>query len=128
MLSRTRGAPALERAHHVERSARHGDLTAVGVLREAGETAASRAPANAARLFAAALRLLPSATPAADRVELLVGARRAHSAAGQFHDAYSAIVESLELLPEELALRVQLTAACRTREPHRAPRRRRTPV
>jgi predicted ATPase len=101
-----RGAPAVERAHHVERSARHGDLTAVGVLREAGETAASRAPANAAGLFAAALRLLPSATPAADRVELLSALAGAHSAAGQFHDAYSAMVESLELLPDDaLALR-----------------------
>jgi tetratricopeptide (TPR) repeat protein len=108
-----RGAPAVERAHHVERSARHGDLTAVGVLREAGETAASRAPANAAGLFAAALRLLPSATPAADRVELLSALAGAHSAAGQFHDAYSAMVESLELLPDDaLALRVKLTAGC----------------
>ena len=47
-----RGAPAAARAHHVEHAARHGDLAAVAVLREAGEATASRAPASAARWFA----------------------------------------------------------------------------
>ena len=54
-----RGAPAAARAHHVERSAREGDVDAVAVLREAGEAAARLAPASAARWFGAALRLLP---------------------------------------------------------------------
>src|SRR5438094_6899731 len=54
-----RGAGAAARAHHVERSAREGDLGAVAVLREAGEATKRLAPASAARWFAAALRLLP---------------------------------------------------------------------
>ena len=54
-----RGAPAIERAHHVERFARQGDAAAVRTLREAGEAAAERAPASAATWFGGALRLLP---------------------------------------------------------------------
>ena len=45
-----RSAPALGRAHHVEQSARHGDLDAVAVLAAAGTSALLRAPASAARL------------------------------------------------------------------------------
>ena len=69
------GAPAAARAHHVEQSARHGDVEAAAVLREAGIGALSRAPASAARWFEAALRILPPATPAEERVALLVGGR-----------------------------------------------------
>ena len=65
-----RGATAAARAHHVERSAREGDVVAVAVLREAGEAAVRLAPASAAHWFAGALRLLP-----ADRIG--AGARRA---------------------------------------------------
>ena len=54
-----RGAPASARAHHVERSARHGDAAAVAVLLEAGRQARSQAPATSARWLAAALRVLP---------------------------------------------------------------------
>ena len=108
-----RGAPAAARAHHVERSARHGDMTAVGVLREAGEAATPRAPATAARLFAAALRLLPAGAPATLRVDLLTARAEAHVAAGQFHEAYAAMVECLGLLPEDaVGQRVKLTAGC----------------
>ena len=39
-----RGAPAVARAHHVEFAARHGDLAAVAVLKEAGTAAILRAP------------------------------------------------------------------------------------
>jgi DNA-binding CsgD family transcriptional regulator len=105
-----RGAPAAARAHHIERSARHGDLDAVAVLREAGEAAAQRAPATAARLFEAALRLAP---PGEERVELLAAAANAHASAGQFREAYAALLESLELLPRDaVALRMKLTAGC----------------
>ena len=54
-----RGAPAAERAHHVEHAARRGDLEAVAVLREAAEAIAHRTPGAAARWFRGALRLLP---------------------------------------------------------------------
>ena len=108
-----RGAPAVERAVHVERSARHGDLGAVAVLREAGKTVAPRAPANAARLFGAAVRLLGPATPAPERVELLAALAGANAAAGQFREAHSAVLESIELVPNDaLALRVRLAATC----------------
>ena len=70
-----RGATAAARAHHVERSAREGDLEAVAVLREAGEAAARLAPASAARWFGGALRLLPQAAPAEERIELCSRAR-----------------------------------------------------
>ena len=54
-----RGSLPATIAHHVERSARQGDEAAIALLREAGEAAAPRAPASAARWFGAALRLLP---------------------------------------------------------------------
>ena len=56
-------------------SARHGDAAAVAVLREAGEAAAQRAPASAARWFDGALRLLSDRRPAG-------GAGRAAARAG----------------------------------------------
>src|SRR4029079_5146530 len=52
-----RGAPASARAHHVERSARRGDMDAIAVLIEAGQSRVARAPASAGRLFEAALRI-----------------------------------------------------------------------
>ena len=54
-----RGAAPAARAHHVEFAARHGDMAAVAVLREAGTAAILRAPTSAARWFSAALRLMP---------------------------------------------------------------------
>ena len=108
-----RGASASARAHHVERAARQGDVAAVATLREAGEVAARRAPASAARWFAGALRLLPEATPAEERVELLLALAGALAATGQFADGHRALLESIELVPEEsVALRVRLTTAC----------------
>ncbi|MGZ4618949.1 MAG: ATP-binding protein, partial [Frankiaceae bacterium] len=62
-----RGASAAARAHHVERSARQGDLAAVAVLRQAGQATARLAPESAARWFGGALRLLPQTAPAEDR-------------------------------------------------------------
>src|SRR5215475_11423088 len=67
-----RGAAAAARAHHIERSARQGDIGAVAMLREAGEAAARLAPESAARWFGGALRLLPQTAPAEQRVELLI--------------------------------------------------------
>ena len=106
-----RGAPAAARAHHVEHAGRLGDVAAVAVLREAAEAAVPRDPVTAARLFGAALRLLPAAAP--DRVELLGARATAHAAAGQFRDAHTVLLEALDLLPgDAVATRVRLTAAC----------------
>jgi predicted ATPase len=44
-----RGVKAAGRAHHVERSAREGDVAAVAVLRDAGEEVARLAPESAAQ-------------------------------------------------------------------------------
>jgi predicted ATPase len=108
-----RGASAAARAHHVEQAAHHGDTAAIAVLREAGEAAARRTPAGAARWFAAALRLLPESASAQERVELLTARAGALAATGQFAQAHAALIDSLRIVPEEaLDLRVQLTAAC----------------
>jgi ATP/maltotriose-dependent transcriptional regulator MalT len=107
------GASARARAHHVERSARGGDLAAVAVLHEAGEAAARLAPASAARWFAGALRLLPPAAPAHERVELLRARAGALTATGRIGDSHDALVEALATVPPEAtALRTKLTAAC----------------
>ena len=108
-----RGASAVERANHVERSARHGDATAVATLREAGDAVAQRAPASAATWFGHALRLLPDTSPADARVELLLSRARALVATGQFADGHSALLDSIALVPADaVALRVRLTTAC----------------
>jgi DNA-binding NarL/FixJ family response regulator len=107
-----RGAPAAARAHHVERSARKGDATAVAILREAGQASASRAPATAARWFAAALRLVPE-DEAEERVELLLARAGSLAAIGQFSDSHAALLKSIALVPDEsVALHVRLTTAC----------------
>jgi ATP/maltotriose-dependent transcriptional regulator MalT len=108
-----RGAPATERAHHVERSARRGDAAAVATLREAGEAAALRVPASAAAWFGEALRLLPGTAPTELRVELLLARARALVATGQFADGHAALRESIGLVPADaLGLRVRLMTAC----------------
>ena len=101
-----RGAPASARAHHVEHAARPGDLEAIAVLREAGETVAQRTPAGAARWYSAALRLLPDTTPPEERMRLLLA-----NAAAQFADARAALKECEALAPPEASeLRAQLVS------------------
>jgi DNA-binding CsgD family transcriptional regulator/tetratricopeptide (TPR) repeat protein len=92
-----RGAPPLERAHHLERSARQGDAEAAAVLRAAGEATALRAPAIAVRWFGAALRLLP--TDAEERLELLAALAGASASIGRFKEAHAATLEALALVP-----------------------------
>ena len=76
-----RGASAVERAHHVERSARHGDAEAIAVLRDGGAEVAARArpPIRrpALRRRAAAGRPRPRRSGA----ELLGAMAEAHMAA-----------------------------------------------
>jgi ATP/maltotriose-dependent transcriptional regulator MalT len=107
------GASAPERAHHVVLAARQGDMAAVALLREAGETTAQRAPASAAVWFGESLRLLPETAPAEVRIELLLARARALAATGQFAQGHSVLLESFELVPSEaVSLRVRLTTAC----------------
>jgi ATP/maltotriose-dependent transcriptional regulator MalT len=109
----TRGASAAARAHHVERSARQGDLAAVGVLREAGEDAARLAPESAARWFGGALRLLPQTAEPQDRVELLLLRAEALAAAGHFEESHDALLEAVAIVPgQPSALRTTVATAC----------------
>jgi len=96
-----RGVKAAARAHHVERSARQGDLVAVAVLRDAGEAAARLAPESAAQWLGGALRLLPQTAPAQERVELLLARAGALAAAGHFTDSRETLLESIAIVPEE---------------------------
>ena len=108
-----RGSSASARAHHVELSARQGDAAAIACLREAGETAAPRAPASAAHWFGEALRLLSENAPNEERIELLVARAGALAATGQFGESHAAFLEALSIVPQEAeATRVRLTAAC----------------
>jgi ATP/maltotriose-dependent transcriptional regulator MalT len=109
----TRGATASALAHHIERSAREGDVGAAAVLRRAGEESARLAPASAAHWFGEALRLLPATAPAEERIELLLARSRALTAVGRFDDSHGALLAALELVPGDAhALRARLARAC----------------
>ncbi|HEY1276459.1 MAG TPA: AAA family ATPase [Thermoleophilaceae bacterium] len=97
---RSRDAPLARIAEHVERSARPGDEEAAATLLEAGRAAATQAPATAARLFQAALDLLP-AGDAAHRLEALVSLATSLGAAGRLEEARETLWEVLGELPPE---------------------------
>jgi len=105
-----RGVGPAGRAHHVERSARQGDVDAVAVLREAGEAAARLAPSTAARWFGAALRLLPETAPNEERVALLLARAGSLAATGQFAESHAALVDCIDIAPRDW--RVRVTTAC----------------
>jgi len=108
-----RGAAVAARAHHVERSARQGDVGAVSVLRDAGEATVRLGPESAARWFGAALHLLPPTAPVEDRVELLLARAGALAGAGHFADSHEALLEAIATVPEgSSALHTNLTTAC----------------
>jgi ATP/maltotriose-dependent transcriptional regulator MalT len=106
------GVTAAARAHHVERSARQGDVAAVAVLRDAGEVTARLAPESAARWFGGALRLLPPTAPAQERVELLLARAGALAAAGHFTDSHEALLEALAIVPDSSALCTTVVTTC----------------
>jgi DNA-binding CsgD family transcriptional regulator len=95
---RARGAQLAHVAEHVELSARPGDADAVATLLEAGGEAARRAPATAARLFQAALHLLP-AGDRERRLEVLVSLATSLGAAGRLDEARETLYEVLGELP-----------------------------
>jgi ATP/maltotriose-dependent transcriptional regulator MalT len=108
-----RGADVGTRAHHVDISARMGDMAAVATLAEAGRISAPRAPAIAVRWFSGALRLLPDSAPFGERVDLLLANATSLAATGRFGDAREAIIEGLAIVPaEDTALRLKLSTTC----------------
>jgi ATP/maltotriose-dependent transcriptional regulator MalT len=108
------GAPAAVRARHVEQFAPLGDRAAVGLLREAADSAAQRAPASAARWYRAALRLLPADHSAADeRVLLLDRLAGVLAGTGEFAESHAVHLELLDWVPpEQIASRIRFVAAC----------------
>ena len=112
-----RGAPASARAHHAEFAAREGDMSAIALLREAGDAATRRAPASAAQWFGSALRLLPADAAGEERIELLLARAAALSGAGRFGETHGALLEAMEIVPsDDEGLLVRVTTACATVE------------
>jgi DNA-binding NarL/FixJ family response regulator len=108
-----RGATAVARAHHIERCARQGDLTAIAVLSEAGEAAARLAPASAANWFGAALRLLPETAASDERVALLLARAGSLAATGRFADSRADLLDCVDIaLRDAPEWRVRVTTAC----------------
>jgi ATP/maltotriose-dependent transcriptional regulator MalT len=108
-----RGAAPTARAHHIERSAREGDLAAVAVLREAGEQATRLAPTSAVRWFGAALRLLPQTAPSEERVALLLARAGSLAATGQFAGSHTDLLDGVAIATRDArAWRVRVTTTC----------------
>jgi DNA-binding CsgD family transcriptional regulator/tetratricopeptide (TPR) repeat protein len=108
------GASVGSRAHHVERSARPGDVAAAGLLIEAAHAAAGRAPATAARWYEAALRIMPATDSMRPRrYEMLVALARTLESVGRLEEGRAALIEALALVPLDAhARRVRLMANC----------------
>ena len=107
------GASVIIRAHHVVHSARQGDAAAAQLLREAGREVSERAPASAAIWFEAAVQIVPSSTPPAERLELLVALASAYGATGRLEDSREVLLSAVELTAgEDVSTRVQLTSGC----------------
>ena len=98
------GATPAERAHHVERAARPGDLAAVELLALAAEQAAPAAPATAAGWYEAAARVLPDPPEHEERrVGLLRAQGLALMAAGRATEARDVLRRVLAMLPADAA-------------------------
>jgi DNA-binding NarL/FixJ family response regulator len=98
-LLAARDAPIAERARHVERSARPGDLDAAHLLQAAGMEIANREPAAAARWFAAALRLMGRDAEPAERLPLLLERASTLANAGELAAAQEPLAAARALLP-----------------------------
>jgi ATP/maltotriose-dependent transcriptional regulator MalT len=97
-----RELPASVRAHHVQRSASHGDEVAIATLVEAADQVAGRAPASAARWLDAALNLLPEGPDTQPRRLELLGRRAAMlGLAGRVEEARESLGAFLEESPRD---------------------------
>ena len=106
------GASAAARAHHVEQSGVRGERAAIELLLEAGDADAPRAPAGAARWYAAALRLMPEDDRPA-RLRTLMKLAQMQQSTGDLARCHATLLEAIELVPgDDLALRLRLTSAC----------------
>ncbi|NNN35640.1 AAA family ATPase [Streptomyces sp. S3(2020)] len=114
------GAPAAERAHHVERSLTGWDPAAAAVLSEAAAQFAHTAPATAAHLLDVVLRLMPD-TPAhaRQRGELTLARARALGVGGSLRESRD-LLHALISGPgeDDATLRGDATALCAMMERH----------
>jgi tetratricopeptide (TPR) repeat protein len=112
------GGLLVARAHHVERSAAAGDVTAIALLEEAADSVAPRAPLTAGRWLAAAVRLLPACAARERRLALLIKASATLAQAGASEEALTFVEQALPLLEpgekqQRAKLVVQIAAAKR---------------
>jgi len=107
------GATPAQRAHHIERAARPGDLAGVEVLVAAAGEVMHAAPATAAGWYEAALRLLPEGGQHdGRRAALLAAQAQALASAGRPTDARDALRRVLAMTPREaVEQRVRLVEA-----------------
>ncbi|WP_159850977.1 helix-turn-helix transcriptional regulator [Nocardia sp. CY41] len=105
-----RGASPSARAHHLQRSARQGDETAIATLVEAGRSTADRAPATAAGWFEAATALLPDEIASDKRRELLIAQASCLASCGQLRDSRAALEQALQLAADSPGERARIVA------------------
>ncbi|MFF3325346.1 helix-turn-helix transcriptional regulator [Streptomyces sp. NPDC002889] len=114
------GAPATERAHHVERSLTDWDPKAAAVLSEAAAQFASTAPATAAHLLDVVLRRMPD-TPAHTRRrgELVLARARALGVSGNLRESRDLLHTLIEASGKDHPeLRTEAIAQCAVMERH----------
>ncbi|WP_149263297.1 AAA family ATPase [Actinomadura sp. K4S16] len=112
------GAPTSVRAHHVVRSARFGDRTAIGTLVDAARVVSLQAPRTAAYWLEAALALLPEEADAvADRLELLLELAHVQAVSGNAATGLETARTLLGLLPAtDTARRARTIQLCAVME------------
>jgi DNA-binding CsgD family transcriptional regulator/tetratricopeptide (TPR) repeat protein len=97
-----RGASVVERAPHLEQSARYGDLAAVELLDSAAAAVATTDPHAVAVWLATARRLLPAdAQFQAQGSRILVRLARAEAACGHLHHCRGLMHEALRTMPRQ---------------------------
>jgi ATP/maltotriose-dependent transcriptional regulator MalT len=93
------GAPAVARAHHVERAARRGDPVAISLLVQAATQVAAGAPATAAHWYAAAVQLTGDSAPEKRQAELRLQLGYYLGICGQFARSREEFAAVLAMLP-----------------------------
>ncbi|MGW1893299.1 helix-turn-helix transcriptional regulator [Streptomyces sp. NPDC002004] len=114
------GAPAAERAHHVERSFTRWDPRAAAVLGEAAAQLSSTAPATAAHLLDVVLRHMPD-TPghARRRGELALARARALGVSGSLRESRDLLHTLIDASGDDHPdLRTEAIAQCAVMERH----------
>ncbi|MDX6733127.1 MAG: hypothetical protein QOC54_3075 [Baekduia sp.] len=106
------GATPASLAHHVEQSARPGDVAAVDVLMRAGAEVLDSAPQTAVRWLTAARRVLGDADRDGRRAPLFSALAAALAGAGRFADSRAVLLEAQAALPEDDAGRLAMTVRC----------------